>query len=149
MGANIPDFLRNLLSMRGIGDGGGMVLVGHNISAEIDILRNLGIDLLDPIYPIIGVLNTYRIARSEGVTSGFQGPSLGGLVRYLEIPQRRSFFHNSGNDAHLTMRCLLALAARAFERLETSHTLRHVQNSKNLALCLLFQNRDPRQGILS
>ncbi|KAK3641883.1 hypothetical protein LTR56_000041 [Elasticomyces elasticus] len=87
-------------------DGRKIVLVGHAIHNELRIMEGHGINI-DDLPTVIGTLDTPR-------TFG-RGISLEDLLVSLGLPLPRNSvgtavsFHNAGNDAHYTLRALLAL----------------------------------------
>ena len=80
-----------------------MVLICHGLQSELRILDDLGVFLED--LPITGVIDTHEVSRDVLGHSG----SLEHLLSTLSIPWRYGMMHNAGNDAHYTMRLLLAL----------------------------------------
>ncbi|KAK5711892.1 hypothetical protein LTR15_012236 [Elasticomyces elasticus] len=87
-------------------NGRRLVLVGHAIDNELRIMEGHGINI-DNLPAVIGTLDTPR-------TFG-RGISLKDLLVSLGLPLPRNSvgtavsFHNAGNDAHYTLRALLAL----------------------------------------
>ncbi|PVH82176.1 hypothetical protein DL98DRAFT_530605 [Cadophora sp. DSE1049] len=62
-------------------------------------------------------------------------PSLTRILKYLEIPFQEEYLHDAGNDAHLTLRGLLMLAAIAFRRMEVDEVVRgRIKSLKTIAL---------------
>ncbi|KAF4628925.1 hypothetical protein G7Y89_g9225 [Cudoniella acicularis] len=95
-----------------------VVLVRHQISAELDIMENLGINLRDQkLFAIEGILDICTITRGLNLPLPHR-PSLKIVLEFLRIPFQKCFLHNAENDAHFALRALLMLAAVAFERSE-------------------------------
>jgi hypothetical protein len=142
---NLLQYLKDTISMKSpAGARSKVVLVGHQISAELDIMQEIGINLRDQeLYSIEGILNTSTITRELGLPFS-KLPSLGTILKFLGIPFRNRCLHNAGNDAHFTLRALLMLAAMSFERkLEDSQTAR-ISDLKSIALSPVdFDSRTP------
>lgn len=119
---DIPELLKEAISMKSqspIRTPGRVVLVGHHISAEIDIMEKLGINLLDPnLFSIEGIVDTSRIATGLDLPFSEDLPSLGKVLELSQVPFHKSYLHNAGNDAHFTLRALLMLTAMALEKME-------------------------------
>lgn len=80
-----------------------LVLVGHEFSFEIQVLRGLGINLA--LAPMVeNILDTHFL----GIEVLGQDFGLGCLTRQLRMPG--SHFHNAGNDANFSLRSMLLLA---------------------------------------
>ena len=83
-----------------------IVLVGHGIGNELRILDK--IDLPVEGLPIAGILDTHVVAED---IIGYGG-HLEDLLADLGIPCPRYSLHCAGNDAHYTLRVLLALIGK-------------------------------------
>ena len=143
---NLLQYLKDTISMKSpAGAPSKVVLVGHQISAELDIMQGIGINLRDQeLYSIEGILNISTITRELGLPFS-KLPSLGTVLKFLGIPFRNRHLHNAGNDSHFTLRALLMLAATSFERmeLEGSQTAR-ISDLKSIALSPVdFDSRTP------
>jgi hypothetical protein len=143
---DIPQFLQNTISMKSpAGAPSKVVLVGHHVHAELDILQEIGIDLRDhKLYSIEGILNIATLTREVGLPFT-KLPSLGTVLKYLGIPFQKCRLHNAGNDAHFTLRALLMLAAKSFERMELGERpAAQISNLKSIALDPIdFESRTP------
>ncbi|KAE8454450.1 hypothetical protein EG329_000073 [Mollisiaceae sp. DMI_Dod_QoI] len=132
----IPQFLKNEISVKSsAGTPNKVVLVGHKISAELDIMEKIGIDLRDQnFFSIEGILNIPTITKGLGLPFS-QPPSLGRVLQYLDIPFENRYLHNAGNDAHFTLRALLMLATIAFGRMDLNDDFRaRIKDLKMIAL---------------
>lgn len=111
------------------------MLLGHSISAELDSMEKIGIDLRDQrLFSIEGILDTGTISKHLGLPFS-QRPSLAKLLGFFAIPFQTYSLHNSGNDAHFTLRALLMLATTAFESMQLDKTLKtRVEHLKLIAL---------------
>ena len=81
-----------------------IVLVGHSIKCDIDIMESLGTTLRQ-CPRVVGVLDTYMLALE---VLG-RGLSLRNLLEELNIPYELHALHCAGNDAHYALQALLAL----------------------------------------
>lgn len=92
-----------------------VVLVCDGLQSELRILDDLGVFLED--LPVTGVIDTSVLARDILGRTGSQKD----LLNVLDIPWGENALHCAGNDAHYTMRILLALLQSrykdGFERL--------------------------------
>lgn len=90
-----------------------IVLVGHSLDQEVNIMSQFGLNLTD-IAPIIATLDTHRISNKE-LGKGF---SLFTLLKELGgvKMEHKDLFHNAANDANFTLRALLMLVTRCRER---------------------------------
>jgi hypothetical protein len=102
---NLLQYLKDTISMKSpAGAPSKVVLVGHQIYAELDIMQEIGINLRDQeLYSIEGILNTSTITRELGLPFS-KLPSLATILKFLGIPFRNRYLHNAGNDAHFTLR---------------------------------------------
>lgn len=95
-----------------------IVLVGHNIRSELSNMKHIGLDL-ETLPMIVGLLDTAQLSR-EVLQCGWL--SLGRLVNLLGIPLHHNVggvadkLHNAGNDAHYTMRAMLALSSLHYSK---------------------------------
>lgn len=101
--------LTNLLSLPD--ESGGyrnIILVGHNIMCDVALLRNkLGINLKD-IPTIRAILDTQRLVCDlHSLSRARLALSLQQTLIHLGV--RYMYLHNSGNDAHFTLKVLLLL----------------------------------------
>lgn len=85
-----------------------IVLVGHSIKHDLNILRRLGLDIATS-YPDIKVLDTHSLSRHILTPGGF---TLGEVLRRLNCPHEASELHNAGNDATYTLHAVLLLAVK-------------------------------------
>ena len=133
---NLVDFLEDTLAQK-LPDGKpqSVVLVGVGTLHELKILKDLGIDLLDKnLFAIEGVLDLNTITKTLQLPFKNR-PSLMRILKHLDIPFREEYLHDSGNDAHFTLRALLMLAAIAFERMKGDDVMRsRVESLKTIAL---------------
>jgi hypothetical protein len=90
------------------------VLVGHSVSSDIHILSTLGIN----VYELPGFSGTLDTCVLAGKILGLRS-NLRGLLAKLGIPYQRhigkapdEILRSAGNDAHLTLRALLAMIHR-------------------------------------
>lgn len=60
---------------------------------------------VENIAPVVGILDVQKLAEPYKL-----GGKLIQLVKALEIPERGRSLHNGGNDAHYSLRALLAFA---------------------------------------
>lgn len=121
------------------------MLVGHQISSELDIMEKIGINLRDQeLFSIEGILDISTISKYLGLPFS-RRPSLGRLLEFFRIPFQESYFHNAGNDPHFTLRALLMLAAMAFEHREVEDFTRaRMSDLRSIALDLIdFDSRTP------
>ncbi len=81
-----------------------VVLVGHDIRNDLHALYLINFKF--PI-SIVGILDTFRIARELNVTAS----SLNDLLQVFQCPYNDR--HCGGNDAHFTLRVLLLLAIKS------------------------------------
>ena len=81
-----------------------IILVGHNIRADIDIMKSLGVSL-EQLPRIIGVVDTWELAKQVLGRS----LSLENLLKELNIPYEYNALHCAGNDAHYALQTMLAL----------------------------------------
>ncbi|KAK5711004.1 hypothetical protein LTR17_018619 [Elasticomyces elasticus] len=84
--------------------GRNIVLVGHSIQCELEVIENYGINL-DDLSTVVGFIDTSNFG--EALT-------LEKLLASFKIPLPRNWngvadsLHTAGNDAHYTLRALLA-----------------------------------------
>ena len=84
------------------------VLIGHSFSTDLRVLQDLGIDVTDRKYNIIGMYDTYDVAKEVFCRGG----KLGDLVAKVGVdPVGR---HVAGNDANFTLRLMLLLVVRSY-----------------------------------
>ncbi|KAK7917026.1 hypothetical protein PG985_010634 [Apiospora marii] len=84
-----------------------VILVGHSVRNELEMLRILGYDFVSSSMTVI---DTVRVANE---VFGFWGGSLGELLVRLGCPF--SHLHSGGNDASFTLRASLLLACKKCE----------------------------------
>jgi hypothetical protein len=133
---NILQLLQDTISMKSpTGTPSKVVLVGHHISSELDIMEKVGINLRDQeLYSIEGILDIFTIIRHLGEPFSHR-TSLGNMLEFLGIPFQKSCLHNAGNDAHFILRAFLMLAATSLKRLELEHSLTtQISDLKSIAL---------------
>ncbi|KAG4421998.1 hypothetical protein IFR04_004857 [Cadophora malorum] len=136
---NLVDFLRDALAQRSVdGSPQRVVLVGVGTLNELKILKDLGIDLQEKsFFAIEGILDLNAITKTLELPFRNR-PSLLRILKHLEIFFREEYLHDSGNDAHFTLRALLMLAAIAFERIGGDEVMRsRVESLKTIALDLI------------
>ncbi|BCR93597.1 uncharacterized protein AKAW2_10643S [Aspergillus luchuensis] len=88
-----------------------LVLVGHNLSADVKYLKQVGVDV-GGFRDQIDTAQMFRKLRKEDSVR-----SLGGVLAKLDI--RGWYLHNAGNDARYTMEALVASFMGAGEEIST------------------------------
>jgi hypothetical protein len=141
-------FLKDIISTRSpAGAPSKVVLVGQHICAELNIMEKIGIDLrAQKLSSIEGILDTVTISRYIGLPFS-QRPSLDKLLEFLRIPVQKRSLHNSGNNAHFTLRALLMLASIGFQELELDNLSRtRIRDLRSIALEPIdFESKTPDQ----
>jgi hypothetical protein len=81
---NLLQYLKDIISMKSpAGAPSKVVLVGHQISAELDIMQEIGISLRDQeLYSVEGILNISTITGELGLPFSCL-PSLGRVLGFL------------------------------------------------------------------
>ncbi|KAG4436654.1 hypothetical protein IFR05_007869 [Cadophora sp. M221] len=88
-----------------------IILVGHGMKAELDILESMQIDL-EKAGSVVGILDTKQLAfEIIGIETLQRGSSLEDIYRLI-INDRAGSFHNAGNDAECALRVLIMLALK-------------------------------------
>jgi hypothetical protein len=96
-----------------------IVLVGQNIRRELNLLREIGLDLVGEYNPgLLAVLDTRSIAAELGldVNDDEKGFGLGQVLEQLGISFETNDLQNAGNNASLTLRALLGLGVSTADR---------------------------------
>jgi hypothetical protein len=115
-----------------------IVLGGHNLPSDFQVLRSIGFDLstsivgyTDTADAACAILNTPSGQAESSVTSGFR---LRNLLLKLGLVVYRC--HIGGNDANFTLRALLLLAIEAFDRSGSSNepVMEILEKIKSIAL---------------
>ncbi|KAL8374768.1 hypothetical protein RB599_001456 [Gaeumannomyces hyphopodioides] len=85
-----------------------VVLVGHDIGADIEHLQKIGYDARKAprIVDVVDTAQMHQHWRREKNSA-----SLGRVLAGLEIPHR--YLHNAGNDAMYTLQAMLVMASKA------------------------------------
>lgn len=78
------------------------VLVGHNIESDIQYMMKSGFDVLTHVSDCIDTQDLRKVVRRDN-----RSRSLGALLVDYHI--KADHLHNAGNDAHYTLRLLLAI----------------------------------------
>lgn len=102
-----------------------IILVGHAVINELQVLKKLKLDFLE----VIAILDTQRIAHQVLPECSPCGHGLGDLLDEFGCPYDK--LHCAGNDAHFTLRLLLLLAAKS---LPASNDAQHLHRLKEIAL---------------
>lgn len=79
-----------------------ILLVGHGVRSDIDIMESLGLHVEDLV---AGIIDTHQIAETQGIRPG----SLQSLLALRCVPHSMSSLHCAGNDAHYALQLLLSL----------------------------------------
>ncbi|EGX88142.1 Polynucleotidyl transferase [Cordyceps militaris CM01] len=98
-----PEILKSITSI--IPENRVIVLIGHSVRCEVDVLAKLGFDFREN--SISGIIDTSRLANK---VLGICGNSLRELLTVLGCPFNK--LHSAGNDAHFALRAALLLATR-------------------------------------
>lgn len=85
-----------------------VVFVAHNAAADMKYLEDLG---YDPTEDIVDILDTSDLANANG--REVRQTSLSTLLLRHGIPAKH--LHNAGNDAHYTLRLMIALAVDNYQ----------------------------------
>ena len=80
-----------------------IVLVGHNLPADVKYLEELGVNLSQFITDSIDTADLFKYLRRK-----FNGTALGNLL--LEYGVAARHLHNAGNDAYYTLRVMIVMA---------------------------------------
>ena len=80
-----------------------VVLVGHDIAADMSYLNELGFDVARMIFDCIDTADLYKASRRDGRQS-----ALSTLLLQYGIAAKH--LHNAGNDASYTLRVMVAIA---------------------------------------
>jgi len=135
---DLPQFLKDVISNRSPASiPSKVVLVGHNISTELDMMEKLGINLWDTeLFSIEGILDISNKGLVEALGLPFsRRPSLVNILEHFGIPFQKYYLHVAGNDAHFTLRALLMIAAIRFERMGLEDPLNaRISDSKSIVL---------------
>ncbi|PVH82516.1 hypothetical protein DL98DRAFT_586504 [Cadophora sp. DSE1049] len=131
----LPSIVEGILKTKKTANGqfsaSNIVLVGHGMRSELDILARMGIDL-DEAVSIVGILDTKQLAFEIIDFEKLQsGSSLEDIYRLL-IHERARSFHNAGNDAEYTLRVLSMLALESIKVSLRPHPDQRLCNSKSL-----------------
>ncbi|EME43150.1 hypothetical protein DOTSEDRAFT_72506 [Dothistroma septosporum NZE10] len=81
------------------------ILIGHSVRSELASFEGLGIALED--LPTKSVLDTYKFCQ---LTLGHSG-TLHKILEHLHVPHEKTLLHCAGNDAHHTLKALVAVLA--------------------------------------
>lgn len=115
---NIPQFLKDIISMKSpAGTPSKVALVGHQVSAELDIMQEIGIDLRTN-FTQSRVYSTFPLSLEN---LDYHSPVFlpqEGSRSFWGIPFQKCRLHNARNDAHFTLRALLKLAATSLQRMK-------------------------------
>ncbi|KAL2072346.1 hypothetical protein VTL71DRAFT_11689 [Oculimacula yallundae] len=136
---SIPSVLRNVLNIEDTvlpryeslnqGNLRSVVLVGHSLHGEVNLLRMFGVDITS--HPtVIGIFDTTPVARS---VLG-KGDSLELLSKALRFPYKN--LHSATNDAKFTLRALIMLVHRSlreFPSTEFEDTVFKTEEGRKLA----------------
>lgn len=79
-----------------------VLLLGHGVQNDVQILDSLGLHVEDLV---TGILDTHQLAKMCEIQAG----SLHDLLTLRGIPHEISSLHCAGNDAHYTLQLLLSL----------------------------------------
>jgi hypothetical protein len=96
-----------------------IVLVGQNIRRELNLLREIGLDLVGEYNPgLLAVLDTRSIAAELGldVNDDEKSFGLGQVLEQLGISFKSSDLQNAGSNSSLTLRALLGLGVSTADR---------------------------------
>jgi DNA polymerase III epsilon subunit-like protein len=116
-----------------------IVLIGHDIRNELNVLQVLKFDLHTSI---VGILDIQRIALELFQT----GPStLTSVLEALECPYNK--LHTAGNDAYFTLKALLLLAERSCDNITTDENDLDIMASIRTVLksCVFQPKLDPQE----
>ncbi len=80
-----------------------VILVGHDIAADIKYLTKVGFDVTRTISNYINTSDLYKTSRRDGRQS-----ALSTLLLHYGIAAKH--LHNAGNDASYTLRIIVAIA---------------------------------------
>ena len=80
-----------------------VVLVGHDIAADMNYLNELGFDVARMISDCIDTSDLYKASRRDGRQSALS-------TLLLEYGIAAKHLHNAGNDANYTLRVMVAIA---------------------------------------
>lgn len=80
-----------------------VVLVGHNVVADIKYLKDAGFEVASLITDCIDTANLFRASNRDGSQNALDTL----LLRYGIAAKN---LHNAGNDAHFTLRLMMAVA---------------------------------------
>ena len=107
------EFFRRIALQTSRGTPHNIILVGQEISHELRIMASPGMDISE-IVPLAGIIDTASVSK---LMLGERN-SLFQLCKKLGILSEayRHWFHNAGNDANLTMRAVLMLAAKGIDQ---------------------------------
>ncbi|PVH77050.1 hypothetical protein DL98DRAFT_535087 [Cadophora sp. DSE1049] len=95
-----------------------LILVGHGLAFEVQVLKGLGIDL-NLVPSLIEMFDTQFLGH-EVFGKNFKC-NLSNVVRAMGISG--GFFHNAGNDANFSPRAMILLACYRYDTLKTSLTM--------------------------
>ena len=79
------------------------VLVGHGIKADIKYLKELGLDMTRMTSDCVDTADLYKASRRDGIQIALKN-----LLLQYGIAAKH--LHNAGNDAHYTLRVMVAIA---------------------------------------
>ena len=103
-----------------------IILVGHDISTDIDYLRKLGYNPCDltNLRELVDTSSMYRALKREP-----NPRNLGSILANLNIPGW--YLHNAGNDAVYTLQAMIAIAMKAMvkkseQQLGVTETKAHI-----------------------
>ncbi|KAI9736672.1 MAG: hypothetical protein M1834_000876 [Cirrosporium novae-zelandiae] len=102
---NIPKLLSSLFSQ-----GRNVVMVGHGIHGDFNMLRAIGFDITNHSNHIVQILDTVTLYNAWKKIYG-QIMSLAGIMQVFDFPAWN--LHNAGNDAYYTLEVMIAMTVCA------------------------------------
>lgn len=88
-----------------------IVIVGHDIGADIKFLKSIGYDVynLPNLLELVDTTSMFRIINRD-----MNGRSLGSIMNYLGVVAWN--LHNAGNDAFYTLQAMIILSLKYLEQ---------------------------------
>jgi hypothetical protein len=114
-----------------------VVLVGQDIRTELNILREIGLDLVGEYNPgLLAILDTQSIAAGLDISpdGSYENCTLRYILEQLEIPFPSRASHSAGNNAHCTLRALFGLGVLSAKNGDDTHYQRRMKAFARISL---------------